>query len=318
MKRLSTWMLGAGLAFIATLATGQAFPEKPIKLIVGYSPGGGADTVSRILAKQLSVALGQSVVVENKPGGDAILATALVANAPPNGYTLLFTSSSHTINPALGSKLPYDTLLDFAPVSHIAEQQLMLVANPDRPYRTVPELLAYMRANPGKVNFGSSSTGTALPAELFKLETRTTFVHVPYKGTGPVIVDTLAGHVDLTLAGVASAIEHVKAGRLRALAVCGKKRMPLLPDTPTVAESVPGFNASTWSAVFAPAKTPRAVIDKLNAEIVRIVRTPEFANALSHMGVEVIGSSPEELGRFVAAEMAMWSRVVKETGFRRE
>jgi len=303
---------------MASTVAAENYPEKPIKIVVGYAPGGGADTFSRLLAKHLSEAVGQPVIVENRPGADARLATASVAQADPDGYTLLFSSTSHTINPAINKELPYDTVGDFAPVALVAEQQMVMVANPSKPFKTLPELLDYLRANPDKVNWGSSSTGTGLPAELFKLKTGTNFAHAFYKGTGPVIADTLAGHVDLTVAGSATALPHIKAGSLRALAVWGPTRMEQLPDVPTVGEFVPETQAILWSAVFAPAGTPRPIIDTLNGEIRKIVDMPEFAEAMSNHGATAVGSTPEELGQFVEREIKRWSDVVKDSGYKNE
>ena len=303
-----------GLAPIFCVA--QNYPNKPIKIIIGYPPGGGADTIARLIAQPLSMALGQAVVVENRAGADGMIAGAAVAKAAPDGYTLLLVSSSHVINVALKKSIPYDTLQDFAPISHIADQQILLVTSPTKPFSTVPELLKYLKDNPGVVNFGSSSSGSALPTELFRLETGTKFTHVPYKGTAPVIADTLAGHIDLTMAGAATAIQHVKAGKLRALAVTGAKRSPQFPDTPSLSEFIPGFDVTFWSAIYAPAKTPEAIIIKLNTELVRITRNPEFQKSIRTLGADVVGSSPEELKQFTINEIGKWSRVVKQSDYK--
>ncbi len=313
------WLLGLVVGVIGpfgpSTVDAQTYPEKPIRIVVGYPAGGGADTIARLLGRPLSTALGQPVIVENRSGADGMIGGAAVAKAEPDGYTLLLVSSSHTINVALKRKIPYDTLRDFVPISHVADQQMMLVSNPGKPYRTVPELLKYLRENPGVVNFGSSSTGSALPMELFRMETGTKFVHVPYKGTSPVIADLLAGHVDVTLAGAATAIQHVKKGTLRALAVGGAKRSPQFPDTPSLSEFIPGFDVAFWSAIYAPAKTPGAIITRLNTEIARITRSPEFQKSMSDIGADVVGGTAEELRQFTIREIEKWTRVVKESGY---
>ncbi len=294
----------------------QNYPNKPIRIIIGYPPGGGADTIARLIAQPLSTALGQPVIVENRAGADGMIAGAAVAKAAPDGYTLLLVSSSHAINVALKKNIPYDTLQDFAPISHIADQQILLVTSPAKPYSTVPELLKYLKENPGVINFGSSSTGSALPTELFRLETGSKFAHVPYKGTAAVIADTLAGHVDLTMAGAATASQHVKSGKLRALALTGAKRSPQFPDTPALSEFIPGFDVAFWSAIYAPAKTPEAIIAKLNTELVRITRNPEFQKSIRALGADVVGSTPEELRQFTINEIDKWTRVVKQSDYK--
>ncbi|HEV7390189.1 MAG TPA: tripartite tricarboxylate transporter substrate binding protein, partial [Burkholderiales bacterium] len=238
-------------------AHAQSYPSKPVRMVVPYLPGGGTDTLARMIVQRLTEALNQSVVVDNRPAVDGIVGSEVVARSNPDGYTLMLISSSHAINSALGRKLPYTTR-DFAPITQTANQQILLVVHPSVPAKSVKELISYAKANPDKLNYGSSSNAVALPMELFKTMSGTRIQHVPYKGSGQMIIDLVGGQIQMAIAGAVSSIPHVKSGKLRALAIGDSKRSAYLPEIPTIAEAgVPGYQASIWSGMFAPAKTPR-------------------------------------------------------------
>lgn len=312
-------LAGIIIAAISLSVFAQAYPSKPVRLIVPYAPGGGTDVLARMIAQRLTDALNESVVVDNRPAVDGIVGAEIVARAAPDGYTLLIISSSHAINAALGKKLPYDTIKDFAPITQTANQQLLLVVHPSVPVKTVKEFLDYVKARPGKLNYGASSNATALPMELFKSMTSTDIQHIPYKGSGPMVNDLLGGHVQMSMSGAVSVVPHVKAGRLRAIAIGDSKRSSFLPDVPTIAEGgVPGYQAVIWTGMFAPAKTPRAIIDRLNKEVVQLLHVPDFSERISSLGADVVGSKPEEWGKFLAAEITKWTKIAKIAGFKAE
>jgi tripartite-type tricarboxylate transporter receptor subunit TctC len=300
-------------------AAAQPYPSRPVRLVVPFAPGGGTDTLARMIAQQLGEALAQQVVVDNRPAVDGIVGTELVARSAPDGHTLIIVSSSHAINPALRAKLPYDTLRDFAPITQTATQQLLLVVHPSVPAKNVKELIALLKAEPTKYNYGSSSNAVALPMELFKSMTGTQIQHVPYKGTGPMMNDLLGGQVQMAISGAIGAIPHVKSGRLRGLAIGDSQRSPTLPDIPTIAESgVPGYQASIWTGMFAPRGTPRAIIERLNREVVRIVQQPDFRQRMNQMGSDTVGSSPEAWGKFIETEIVKWAKIAKIAGLKPE
>jgi tripartite-type tricarboxylate transporter receptor subunit TctC len=285
-------------------------------MVVPYAAGGGTDTLARMIAQRLSEVLGQPVVIDNRPAVDAIVGSEVVARSNPDGYTLLIISSSHAVNSALGRKLPYTTR-DFAPITQTANQQLLLVFHPSLQATTIKDLIAYAKANPDKLNYGSSSNAAALPMELFKTMTGTRIQHVPYKGSGQMIVDLVGGQVQLSLSGAVSAIPHVKSGKLRPVAIGDSKRSAFLPDVPTIAESgVPGYQAVIWSGMLAPAKTPRAIVDRLNAEVVKIVQARDFKEKLLPLGSDAVGSTPEQWGRFIDDEIVKWTRIAKAAGMK--
>jgi len=300
-------------------AHAQSWPTKPVRLIVPFAPGGGTDTLARLIAQRLGDALGQSVVVDNRPAVDGIVGSELVAKGVPDGYTLLIVSSSHAINPALGRKLPYDTLRDFAPIAQTATQQLLLVVHPGVPAKSVKELIDVVRAKPGGLNYGSSSNAVALPMELFKSLTSTDIQHIPYKGSGPMVNDLLGGQVQMAVAGAVASVPHVRSGRLRALGIGDSKRSAFLPDVPTIAEAgVPGYHATIWTGMLAPPGTPRAIIDRINRDVVKIVRAPDFVERMQQMGSDTVGSTPGEWGRFIETEIAKWAKIAKLAGMKGE
>ncbi len=311
-------VLAAAAAFAAALpAAGQAYPEKPVKLIVSLAPGGGVDMLARTLAPRMSEILGQPVVVENRPGGGTNIAADAVAHTAPDGYTLLVSSvTTFAINPSLFKTLSYDAVRDFTPVSLSGTFQFLLVCNADFPADTVSKLVNYAKANPKKVSFGSSGPGSPhqLSMELFARRTGIEVVHVPYKGAGPAVQDLIAGHIPVMFLDVATALPHIKSGRIKAIAAASSKRLELLPNTPTINESgVPGFEASSWLGVVAPAKTPASVISKLNTTINRILAETEVRARMAAAGGETMQSTPESFSRYQLAEIKKWGDIIRQS-----
>jgi tripartite-type tricarboxylate transporter receptor subunit TctC len=304
----------------ATTALAQAaYPNRPIRMVVTFPTGGAPDTLARIFSA--SVQLGQPIVVDNKPGAGGNIGADFVAKAPADGYTLVMgTVGTHAINGALYAKMPYDMVKDFVPVAHIASAPNLLVVTNDLPVKTVPELITYLKANPTKVSYGSPGIGTSIhvSAELFKTMTGTQMTHVPYKGRQFAIPDLISGQIQVMFDNMPSALPMAKEGKIRALAQTTAKRSASAPDVPTVAETVPGFEATTWFAVFAPANTPADVVAKLNAELKRVFALPENLEKLKTLGLEPWISSPQELAKFQAAEIVKWAKVVKDSGAKAE
>jgi tripartite-type tricarboxylate transporter receptor subunit TctC len=299
-------------------AQAPAYPTKPIRLVVPFPPGGATDLLARDVGQKLTEAWGQSVVVDNRPGAGGNIGTELVAKAAPDGYTLeMGTVGTHAINASLYAKLPYDHVKDFVPVILVAGVPNVLVVNPSVPANTVAELIAYAKANPGKLNFASSGAGTSihLSGELFKVMAGVQMTHIPYKGSAPAVQDLIGGQVQLMFDNLPPSLPQIKAGKLRALAVTSAARAPALPDVPTLAESgLPGFEASSWFGVLAPAGTPPAIVAKLNAEIAKWLATPEAKEKLSKQGANAAGGTPEDFAKHIAVETAKWAKVVKESG----
>jgi tripartite-type tricarboxylate transporter receptor subunit TctC len=296
----------------------QTYPAKPIRLIVPLAPGGGGDLVGRLLAQKISEPLGQTVIVENRPGGSTIIGTELVARAQPDGYTLVMATSSHGINPSL-YKLPFDPIKDFTGVSFFATSPMMLTLHPSVPARTVRELIAVAKANPGKLNFGSSGTASIvhLGGELFNLSAGIQTVHIPYKGTGPALIDLLAGQIAMMFASPVPTIPHVKSGRLRAIAMASLQRSPAMPELPTVAESgFPGFEAATFFVVLGPANLPAPVVTRLSSEMIKAAQIPDVKERLSAEGAVVVGGTPQQAIAHIESEIARWARVVKAAGIK--
>ena len=292
----------------------QAFPSKPLRLVVPFPPGAGTDMFARVLAHKLSESLGQPVVVDNRPGGGAIIGTDIVAKAPPDGYTLLLSTTSHAINPSVYSKLPYDTLRDFATVTQVATVPIVLVVHPSLPVTTAQELVAFARSRPGELNVGSSSSGTVfhLAAELLKSTAGIDMVHVPFKGGSPALAALLANQVNVLFETSLTVGPQAKAGKLRPLAVGGLKRSSAMPELPTMAESgFPGFSAENWYGVYVPAGTPREIVKRLNREIVNALSQPDVRERFASQGAELIGNTPEQHEEFLRAEMAKWARIAR-------
>jgi tripartite-type tricarboxylate transporter receptor subunit TctC len=313
--------LGFALFFCAAQALAQTYPTKPIKVTVGVPPGGPTDTVLRAVSPELSEALSQPIVVENKPGASAVIATDFAAKAAPDGYTLTFIYITHATNATLMKNLPYDTLTDLVPVSMVGRQSMVLLANPSFPANTVKELIAAAKANPGKIDYGASDSGSAphLAGEFFKMLAGIDLTPVHYKGTAPAMTDLLAGHIKVMFVSNISALPHVKSGKLKALGVTGVTRTAQAPDIPTIAESgLPGYEVYGWYGLAAPAKTPRPIIDRLYREVAKIAQDPKMKARLAGQGLELVGNTPEEFDAFIRAEIAKWAKVLTAAGVKPE
>jgi tripartite-type tricarboxylate transporter receptor subunit TctC len=305
----------AAFALLAGAAVADTYPAKPIRLIVTYPPGGGADVMARLIAPRLGELLGQPVVVENKPGASGQIAAEMVAKSAPDGYTLMLDASSYVVNPSLFAKLPYDPLKAFAPITLLAQFPNMAVVSPNFPANSVKELIAMAKAKPGSISFASSGNGSAqhLAAELFALQAGIDMVHGPYKGGSPALTDVIAGQIPLFFANMASGLPHVKSGKLKALASTGSHRSPNVPDLPTVAESgLPGYEAYEWNAVFAPAGTPPAIIARLHDEIAKVLARADVRERIAQLGGEIVASTPQETDQYLRAQMVKWAKVVKD------
>jgi tripartite-type tricarboxylate transporter receptor subunit TctC len=306
------------LCAAALPAAAQDYPTKPIRIVVGYAAGGGNDLIVRVMAPRLSEGLGQPVIVENKPGAQAIIATESVAKAAPDGYTLLMgPTGPMSMNPATYSKLPYDSIRDFAPISTIGQFPLLVVVSAQSPLHSVKELIEYAKKNPGQANYGSSAAAFQIATELFKQRTGTEFVHIPYKSSGESVNAVVAGQVTMTICDPPPASGPLRAGTARALAVTSNERHPSWPDLPTLKEAgVPDVDVWLWTAFFAPAKTPPAIVARLQKETARVVRLPDVAAGLAKLGVDPVGGSSEELAQRLARDMAKWTAVAKAANIR--
>ena len=319
---VSRWLIACA-AIVAclpgTVSAAQEFPGKPVRLVAAFGVGGSVDLVARLLAQKLGESWGQQVVVDNRPGAGGNVSAEIVARAANDGYTLYICSASLVVNPSLYAKVPYDPVKDFSPISLVSVVQNVLVANPKLPAGSVKELIALAQAKPGQIHYASTGSGSSghLIMELFKAMAKVDLVHVPYKLVSQTQADLIGGQVSLWFPTAPGALPHVKAGRMRLLAVAGAKRSPALPDVPTVAEAgVPGFEASTWYPLLAPAATPRAIVGRIHGDIVRILKQPDVQERLTGLGIEIVGSSPEELARHIRAEIPKWAKVIKQSGAR--
>jgi len=318
-RRTAHALLLSALAVATGPTFAEAYPTKPIRLVVTFPAGGAPDILARLFADKAQ--LGQPVVVDNVPGAGGNIGADKAAKSPADGHTLVMgTVGTHAINGSLYSKMPYDTLKDFVPVAHIASTPNLLVVNNDLPVKSVAELITYLKANPNKLSFGSPGIGSSVhvSGELFKSLTGTTMQHVPYKGRQFAIPDLVGGQIQLMFDNMPSALPMAKEGKIRALAVTTAKRSPAAPDVPTVAETVPGFEATSWFAVFAPAGTPKDVVAKVNAELQRVFKLPDVVDKLKTLGLDPWISSPEDLAKFQAGEITKWSKVVKDSGAKAE
>ncbi len=320
-------MLKALLIVLSLFATtpaalAQTWPAKSVRIVVPFPPGGGTDIGTRIVAQKLQEAFGQSFVVENKPGAAGIVGTEFTAKSPPDGYTFMMGNiGTHAINVSLYKKLSYDPVKDFAPVSMVADLPLLLLVHPSVPANSVKELIALAKSQPGKLNFSTSGAGGSMhvAAELFKSMAGVDMVHIPYKGGAPAVADLIAGQVPLSFATVLETIQFVKAGKVRALAVTNNRRSVALPDLPTIAEAgLPGYQSISWLALFAPAGTPKDVVNRVSSETVRILKIADVKERLLGQGAEPIGSTPEELATTLAADMAKYAKVIRESGSKPE
>src|SRR6185369_1462985 len=310
--RLRLLIVGAALAAAAAASLAQDYPARPIRLILGFAPGGSTDLVARVVGQKMAEAWSQQVVVDNRPGANGMIGADLVAKANPDGYSVLLSSiGPMAINASL-YKMPYDIVNDFAPITYTGNVTNLLVVHPGIAATNVKELIALAKAQPGKLTFGSSGTGGAphMAVELFKLLTKVNVVHIPYKGGGPAMADLVGGQISGSFASMPSSIPFVQAGKLRALAVTALKRSPALPEVPTISEAgVPGFSVLDWQGLFTTAKTPPEIVNKLNAEVIRILALADVIQRLSAAGVEIQTSTPKEWGDFVKSEIAKWSKV---------
>jgi len=309
--------LAIALLACAALVQAQDYPTRPVRVVVPFSPGGAVDGPMRVIAEAMAKSMGQPVVIENKPGAGATIGADVVAKSPPDGYTLLLASQTNVISASLYSKLPYDAMEDFAPVSLIGREPGVLVVNPSVPAKSFQAFVAYVQARPGKVDYASSGNGSG--QHLFMALLTSTMGlkmnHVPYRGSGQATTDLIAGVVQASIPGTAGMVGHIRAGKLRALAVTGAKRSPQLPDVPTLIESgVPGYEAYVWMGLMAPKGTPPPIVDKLNAEVLKALATDAVKTYLANAGIESVGSSPAEFGTFYRAEKERWAKVIKETG----
>lgn len=307
----------AASCMLAAPAAYAVFPEKPVRLVVPFSPGGGTDIVARSLGAEMSKDLGQPVIVENKPGAGTIIGTDAVAKSAPDGYTMVVSTVAHSVNPSLMAKMPYSTEKDFAPVILIARSPNILVVRADSPYKSVKDILAAAKASPGKLTYASNGIGTSahLSGELLKHLAKVDLVHVPYRGAGPVITDLLGGQIDIYFSTAAAVGGHIDSGKLRALAVTSAERSAGHPDVPTVAEAgVPGFQFDGWYALFAPAGTPPAIVARLNASAKKAAQSKYFRDKVQPEGLIISAGSPEDLDRFIRAEIPKWATIIKASG----
>lgn len=305
----------AGMFLLPASAHAQEYPSKSIKLIVPFPAGGATDIVSRVIAQQLGTELGQSVVVDNRAGAAGVIGSEAGARAAPDGYTLLLTTSStHSIGPLLNPKISYSPIKDFTPILYLAESPQVVVVPPNSPINSIPELIAFAKANPGKLNFGSAGTGGIphLSAERFQAMTGIRMTHVPYKGTALAMPDLMAGRLDVMFDSISTALPHIRDGKVRALAVTTRERSSVAPELPPLSQFVPGYESLTWFGVFGPAGLPQPIVDKVNAALNRALRNPEVLLQLAKLGFDPGGGTPEDFRKKMAAESAMWKRVIED------
>ena len=316
--------LAAGAAALPAAPHGaraQAYPSRqPVRIVVGFPPGGATDIMARLMGDWLTERLGQQFLIENKPGASGNIGIEIVAKAPPDGYTLLTVVTPVAINPALFTNLPFDFMRDIVPVIYLARLAYVVVVNPSVPAATLPELIAYAKANPGKINYGSAGAGTPqnITCELFKMMSGVNLVHVPYKGGAPAVADLVAGHVQVIFAPVSEAIPHIKAGKLRALAVTPAKRLDVFPDVPSVGEFLPGYEATGFAGIGAPKATPAAIIDLLNKELNAGLADAKIKARIEELGGTVVGGTPGEFGKIISDATEKWAKVIKFAGIKAE
>jgi tripartite-type tricarboxylate transporter receptor subunit TctC len=316
MRGLFRLAVAVGLALAATAAGAQPYPSRPITIVVPFAAGSGTDSIARIVGQHLSAAFNQSVVIENKVGASGVLAATFVARAAPDGYTLLMaTNSTHSANPYLFKSLSYDPVKDFAPVARAGSYVFMLVVNPSLPVKTLPELVTYAKANPGKLTFASGNTTGIVAGETLKSKAGIDVLHIPYKSSPPALNDVLGGRVSMMFIDLAPGLEHVRAGTLLALAVTTKERSALLPDLPSLHEAgIPGYDVTSWAGLFAPAGTPNEIVARLNEEVRKIIANPEAKARIAVTGFDAFSGPPEALATFVQSELAAWSKLIKDAG----
>lgn len=326
LSRLITQSLGRALTLAAALAAATApagaegYPTRPVRFVVPFAPGGSTDTLARTIGVKLAGALGQQVVVDNRPGANGDIGMMIVAKAPPDGHTIVLGYIANlAIAPSLYAKMPYDPVKDFAPVTQLASSPNVLVAHPSVPAANLKELIALAKAKPGQINFASAGVGSIghLTGELLNNLAGVKMVHIPYKGSGQAVTDLLGGNVQLMFSGFSSTLPHIRSGKLRALAVTGAQRSPAAPDVPTIAESgFPGFEATAWYGVLAPAGTPKAVVSRLHDDVVKALRDPDVDKRLAGLGFEIAGTAPEQFAAYIRSEIKKWARAVEASGAR--
>jgi len=321
MRNLTAFLAALAAMTIGGAALAQPFPNKAVRIIIAFPPGGGVDIVARVMGPRLTEIWNQPVVVENRPGASGVIGTEVAARSAPDGYTVFFgTLGNLTANQYLYPKMAVDPLRDMAPVTQVVAVHFVMIAHPSLPAKNVKELIALAKAHPGQINYSSSGPGGAphLGTELLKSMAKINLVHIPYKGSGPSFVDLLAGQVSLTCDSLLQSLPYIKAGRLRALAVLGGKRSPLLPDVASVGETVPGYELTNWFGMTVPAATPRDLVNRLYADISKVLQQPDFRDRIAGMGADVIGSTPEQFGAFMKSESAKWGNVIREAGIKAE
>ena len=321
MRNLAAFLAALVAMTIVGAALAQPFPNKAVRIIIAFPPGGGVDIVARVMGPRLTEIWNQPVVVENRPGASGVIGTEVAARSAPDGYTVFFgTLGNLTANQYLYPKMAVDPLRDMAPVTQVVAVHFVMIAHPSLPAKNVKELIALAKAHPGQINYSSSGPGGAphLGTELLKSMAKINLVHIPYKGSGPSFVDLLAGQVSLTCDSLLQSLPYIKAGRLRALAVLGGKRSPLLPDVASVGETVPGYELTNWFGMTVPAATPRDLVNRLYADISKVLQQPDFRDRIAGMGADVIGSTPEQFGAFMKSESAKWGKVIREAGIKAE
>ena len=312
--------LAAALVY-TTAAHAQPYPQKPIRLVAPFAPGGGTDILARLVGQKASEMLGQQLIVDNRGGAGGTIGTDIAAKAPPDGYTLILVSASHAINPGLYQNLPYDSVSDFAPITQIATSPGILVVNPSLPVKSVKDLIALARAKPGQINYASAGSGTPphLAGELFKVMAKIDMVHVPYKGNAPAFTDVIGGQVSLIFPTMPSAMPFIKSGKLRPIAVTSAKRSPVAPDIPTIAESgLPGYEATSWYGILAPARTPPQIVARLHEVLVSVIGAPDMKDKLAAQGLEPVGNTPQQFAAVIKSEIVKWTKVVKAAGAKPE
>ena len=321
MRRMTLFLAVLASAIVQGSALAQGFPSKAVRIIVAFPPGGGVDIVARAMGPKLTEIWGQPIVVDNRPGASGVIGTEAAVRSAPDGHTLFFgTLGNLTANQYLYPKMPVDPLRDLTPVTQVVAVHFVMVSHPSLPARNVKELIALAKARPGQINYSSSGPGGAphLGAELFKSMAQVGLTHIPYKGSGPSFVDLLAGQVSLTCDSLLQSLPYIKAGRLRALAVLGGKRSPLLPEIPTVGETVRGYELTNWFGMTVPAGTPRDLVNRLYGDLSKVLQQADFRERIVNMGADVIGSTPEQFGAFMKTESAKWGKVIKEANIKAE
>ena len=320
MRRFVLALSGFILMSLGHVAPAQTYPAKTVRILVGFAPGGGTDIMARAVGAKLAESLKQQFIVDNRPGANANLAAKLAAEAPGDGYTILFMSAAHIMSKPVYANLGYDIERDLTPITVVSSVANVLAANPALPARTVKQLIALAKAKPGELTYATSGVGSPehFAGELFKMMTGTNLLPIPYKGGGPIAIDLVAGHVITSFSTMPPIIPHIQSGRVRAIAVTTEKRAAVLPDVPTIAESVPGYVMSTWYGAVAPVKTPRDIVMKLNQEMLKALALPDVKERLATLGADIVGTSPEETAAFFKSELAKYTKVAKEAGIRAE